>query len=100
MHIAVRRYSAEDEIIRDLKERIEDGFFPDLKRLEGFIGYYVFSTGPGTFDTISIFEDQEGERESTQLAVEFVKRTFPGKRIERVTLDEGPCIVHHATVPV
>jgi hypothetical protein len=100
MHIAVRRYSAEAEVVRHLKDRIEAEFFPDLKRLDGFIAYYVFSTGPDTFDTISIFEDQEGEKESTQLAAEFVKRTFPGKRIERVTLDEGPCIVHHATVPV
>jgi hypothetical protein len=100
MHIAVRRYTAEPEVLRDLKDRIERDFFPQLKHVNGFIAYYVVSTGTNTFDTISCFEDQEGERKSTQLAAEFVQRTWPNHQIERVTLDEGPCLLeHHAPVP-
>jgi hypothetical protein len=29
-----------------------------------------------------------------------VQRNYPNQRVERVTLDEGPCLVsHHAGVP-
>jgi hypothetical protein len=99
MHIAVRRYSAEPELFNDLKQRIEGDFVPDLKRIDGFAAYYVVVTGSETFDTISCFETADGEKKSTQLAADFVKRAFPGRRIERVTVDEGPCIIEqHAPV--
>ncbi len=100
MHVAIRRYSVDPEVFRDLKARLEADYVPGLKHVNGFISYYAVTTGSETLDTISIFETKEGERKSTELAEEFVKRNYPDRRIARVTLDEGPCIVeHHAPVP-
>lgn len=101
VHIAIRRYSVDPEIYRDLKTRLETDFVPNLRSLDGFVSYYAINTGPDTLDTVSIFETKDGERKSTQLAAEFVKRNYPDTRVERINLDEGPCIVeHHAAVPV
>lgn len=101
MHVAIRRYSLEPQIYQDLKARLEADFVPGLKHVEGFISYYAVVTGADTLDTVSVFETKEGERRSTQLATEFVQRNYAGKRIERVTLEEGECLVeHHAPVPV
>jgi hypothetical protein len=99
MHVAIRRYSMDPEVLRDLKSRIEADFLPELKRVTGFVSYYVVTTGSDTLDTISCFETREGERKSTQLAAEFVRRNYPEKRVERVGIDEGPCIIEqHAAV--
>lgn len=99
MHVAIRRYSLEPDVYADLKARLEADFVPQLKHIPGFISYYAVATSAQTLDTISVFETKEGERQSTELAVDFVQRNYPGKRIERVTLDEGPCLVeHHAPV--
>lgn len=100
MHVAIRRYSLEPEIYADLKSKLEADFVPQLRHIEGFISYYAVATSDTTLDTVSVFESKEGERKSTQLAAEFVQRNYPTRRVERVTLEEGPCLVeHHAAVP-
>lgn len=100
MHVAIRRYSLDPDVYRDLKVLLETDFLPHLRHVEGFISYYAVYTGADTLDTVSVFETKEGERESTRLAAEFVKRNYPDKAIKRLNLDEGPCIVeHHAAVP-
>ena len=100
MHVAVRRYSLDPDIYDDLKERLEADFVPSLRHIDGFIAYYAVRTGNETLDTISVFETQDGERKSTQLATEFAKRNYPEKRVTRISLDEGSCLVeHHAPIP-
>jgi len=100
MHVAVRRYSADPRIFTDLKARLEADFVPHLKHLDGFISYYAVRTGEAALDTISVFETKEGELESTRLAAEFVKRNYAEMQIERVGVDDGPCIIEHHAVPV
>jgi hypothetical protein len=101
MHVAIRRYTSDPEIFRDLQERLESDFVPHLKHIDGFISYYAIPTGPDTLSTVSVFETKEGERESTELATNFIKRNWPGLRVDRVSLDEGPCLVeHHITALV
>ena len=100
MHIAIRRYSVDPELYTDLKERLEADFVPQLRHVHGFVSYYAIHTGNDALATVSVFETRDGERESTRLATEFVKRNYPDKSIKRVSLDEGNCIVdHHAPVP-
>lgn len=100
MHVAVRRYSSDPVIFLDLATRLEADFVPYLRKLEGFISYYAVRTGETSLDTISVFETRESEIESTRLAAEFVKRNYENLRVERVGVDEGPCLVeHHAKVP-
>jgi hypothetical protein len=100
MHVAVRRYSADPVIFQDLKERLEADFVPYIRQLEGFISYYAVKTGEGSLDTISVFETRESEIESTRLAADFVKRNYDNLRVERIGVDEGPCLVErHAKVP-
>ena len=68
--------------------------------MDGFISYYAVRTGEDALDTISIFETKEGERKSTELAAQFVQRNYPNESVERITLDEGPCLVSlQAAVP-
>jgi hypothetical protein len=100
MHIAVRRYSVDPSVYDTLKERLESDFIPQLKHVNGFIAYYAVMSGRDTLDTISVFETQEGERKSTELAMEFVRRNYPNQRIERISLEEGPCIASRVAVSV
>ena len=100
MHVAIRRYSHDPEVQKDLKERLEADFVPGLRSVDGFVSYYAVSIGPESLVTISVFESKEGERESTQLATEFIQRNYPNRKVDRIGLDEGPCVVeHHAAVP-
>ncbi|MBV8639711.1 MAG: hypothetical protein JO322_16645 [Candidatus Eremiobacteraeota bacterium] len=95
MNVAVRRYSSDPIIFNTLKDRLEDDFVPKLKQISGFIAYYAIKTGPDTLCTVSVFETEAGERESTQLSGEFVAHNYAAIKTERLSVDEGVCIVQH-----
>lgn len=100
MHVAIRRYSLSPEVQNDLKQRLDADFVPRLRNVKGFVSYYAVSTGPESLVTVSVFETKEEEQESTRLATDFVQRNYANQKIERIGLDEGPCIVqHHAAIP-
>jgi len=95
MHVAVRRYSADPIIFNTLKSRLEDDFVPKLKQIRGYVAYYAIKTGPETLCTVSVFETEDGERASTQLSGEFVAQNYSTIKTERLSVDEGACIVEH-----
>jgi len=95
MHVAVRRYRADPLIFNTLKARLEDEFVPKLKHIPGYVAYYAIKTGTDTLCTVSIFETQQGERASTQLSGEFVAQNYSTIKTERLSVDEGTCIVEH-----
>ncbi len=101
MFVAIRRYSGGDpSLFDDLKDKLQSDFIPKVKTLPGFSAYYCVRTGADTLATVSVFETPEGEKQSNQLALEFVKRNFPDSPVERITLDEGISVAEeHAGVP-
>ena len=95
MHVAVRRYTSDPAIFNTLKGKLEDDFIPKLKQLPGFVAYYAVKTGPDSLCTVSVFETQDGERESTRLSGEFVAQNYSTIKTERLSVDEGACIAEH-----
>lgn len=75
MYAAIRRYKAKPGSASELARRGQEGFVPLVSRVPGFIAYYGMAVGNDVV-TISIFEDQTGEEESTRLAVEWVKQNL------------------------
>ena len=100
MYVAIRRYKLDPEAYGELQEKLETGFLPDVQQIDGFSAYYAVKTGPDTLSTVSVFETQEGERESTKLAAEFVRTQFPDTRVQRLAVDEGTCFAEVTAVTV
>ena len=82
MHAAIRRYPAkagsyDAKALRDLKQRVEAGYIPQIQEIRGFHGYFMVDVGGGKeLVTISFFDDREGTSDSTRRAAAFV-RTDP-----------------------
>ncbi len=71
MYATVRRYegvSDPSEVIR----RVNEGFVPIIREIEGFVDYYLVDAGDGVLVSTSIFEDASGEEESNWRAGQFV----------------------------
>jgi len=99
MFIAVRRYTSTGLTNDELKSSLEKEFLPKVSGVPGFQGYYAVSTGKDQIATVSIFESEEGEKESTRLAAEYVTEHLQGK-LTRVSLDEGPTIAERSVARV
>jgi excisionase family DNA binding protein len=96
MYASIRRYRVEPDSSAEVVQRVNQTFVPLLKEVDGFAAYYILEKD-GIITTISLFEEQDGAKESDRLAAEWFKRnlaallpalrgTFHGKV---VSPDEG-----------
>ena len=77
MYAVIRRYKAKpDAPISELTRRAQEGFVPLVSALPGFVAYYGVVAENNVLVTVSIFEDQAGEEESTRQAAEWVKQNI------------------------
>jgi len=77
MYAAIRRYKAKaGASISELTRRAQEGFVPLVSALPGFVAYYGVVAENNVLVTVSIFEDQAGEEESTRQAAEWVKQNI------------------------
>jgi hypothetical protein len=92
MHTAVRKYrvSDVDEVVR----RVEEGFVPTVKGIDGFGGYWVVDGGDGTVASITVAETEAGIEESTRLAGEWVQENAADLIEERLDVTSGPLRVN------
>ncbi len=74
-YVVIRRYQLKvgksmDELVR----RVETGFVPIVRAVDGFIEYYlVVDDATGEHASISIFRDHEAADESTRRSADWIK---------------------------
>lgn len=73
MFVSVRRYQVRRDSTPELARRVQEGFLPLMRQLEGFQRYYLLDGGPGVLITISIFESREGALVSNEKAADWVR---------------------------
>ena len=94
MYAAVRRY----EGVTDPKEvarQVEEHFLPMIREMPGFVAYYWVDAGDGVMDSISIFEHQAAEEESSWRAGQFVAQHIARLSPNPPQVTAGDVVVAH-----
>ncbi len=74
MHATIRRYEGVDTNRTDeLTRKVEESLVPELRKLEGFTGYYLIEAGNGVFSSVGLFKNPAQIDEATTLAAAWVK---------------------------
>ncbi len=73
MFIAVRRYQVRRGSTAELAKRVQDGFVPLMRGMEGFRGYYLAGGSPDTLITISMFDSADQALLSNEKAADWVR---------------------------
>ncbi len=73
MHAAIRRYRVTD--IDALVSKVEEEFAPQVKEIDGFVGYYVIDGGDGTAASVTVGETEHAVEESTSRAADWVRES-------------------------
>jgi heme-degrading monooxygenase HmoA len=73
MFVAVRRYQARRGATAEWAKRVQDGFVPMMRGMEGFRGYYLASGGPDAVITISMFDSADQALLSNERAADWVR---------------------------
>jgi hypothetical protein len=71
VHASVRRYRVRD--VESLVAKVEADFVEQVKRIDGFVGYYVIDGGDGTLASVTVGETAEAVAESTKRAGDWVR---------------------------
>jgi hypothetical protein len=74
MHATMRRYDGVDTDRTDeLTRKVNESLVPQLRKLEGFRGYYLVDVENGVFSSFGLFEGATQADEATKIAASWVK---------------------------
>ena len=73
MFTSIRRYTVRRGSAQELAQRVEDGFVPLVRQIQGFRGYYLLDGGPDVLITISMFDSADEALASNETAAGWVR---------------------------
>ena len=74
MHATIRRYEGVDtNRTEELTRKVGESLVPELRKLEGFGGYYLIETGNGVMSSFGLFKNPTQVDEATKVAANWVK---------------------------
>ena len=73
MFASVRKYKVRRGSVEHLAQRVQDGFVPLVRQMDGFRGYYLLDGGPDVLITISIFDSSDAAFASNETAASWVE---------------------------
>jgi heme-degrading monooxygenase HmoA len=75
---AIRYYQAEPPSIDEVARRVQEGFVPVIRGMEGFVSYFVLvpSEREDEIISVSVFEDRQSAEESNGKAAEWVAQNL------------------------
>ena len=73
MHATIRRYEGVDQARTvELTKKVNETLIPQLRKLQGFKGYYLIEAADGVFSSLGLFEAPEQAEASTSLVSAWV----------------------------
>ena len=94
MYVAVRRYEGVNDP-QKVGQVAQEGFIPIISEMPGFVAYYVVDAGDGVMDSISIFEHQAAEEQSSWRAGQFVAEHIAPLSPNPPQVTAGDVVVAH-----
>ncbi len=73
MFVAIRKYHVRRGSAAEWAQRVETGFVPLMRELEGFQGYYLLNGGQDVLITISMFDSADAALASNAKAADWVR---------------------------
>jgi len=74
MHATIRRYEGVDtDRINELTRKVSEQLVPELRKLEGFSGYYLVEAGDGVLSSFGLFKEPAQINEATKLVEAWIK---------------------------
>jgi hypothetical protein len=93
MYATVRRY----EGVTDPAEagrRVDEGFVPLLRDIDGFVAYYWLDAGEGNMASMSVFDDRAGAEASTDRAAAWVNDNIAELLPNAPSVTAGEVVAH------
>jgi hypothetical protein len=74
MFVSIRKYNVRRDSSKELARRVQKGFVPVMRQLQGFRSYYLLDGGPDVLITISMFDSADEAFASNERAANWVRK--------------------------
>jgi hypothetical protein len=71
MYVSIRQYNGRN--VAEFSRRVQDGFVPIVRRVPGFLAWYLVDGGGGALFTVTICEERAGVEASVSAAAAWVE---------------------------
>ncbi len=78
MYCSVRQYRTDPGDLDEILHLLDDELAERLSREPGFGGYHVIASANGEACSVTLFEDEDGARRSSEFAAEFTRDKLAG----------------------
>src|SRR5215208_5873440 len=96
MYASVRRIEGVTDP-SEVGRQVEKGFVPIISEMPGFVAYFLVDAGEGVMVSISVFEHQSAEEESTWRAGEFVAQHLAALIPNPPQITAGEVVAHKSS---
>ena len=73
MHATIRRYEGVDTSrTNEVTGKVKETLVPQLRKLPGFVGYYLIEADNGVLSSLGLFETAEQAGESTKVVSKWI----------------------------
>ena len=98
MHATIRRYEGVDvNRTEELTRKVSETLVPELRKLEGFSGYYLIEAGNGVMSSVNFFDTSAHADESTRVAANWVRDEKLEKLLPNPPRITGGEVIVHKT---
>jgi hypothetical protein len=74
MHATIRRYEGVDASrTEELTRKVGESLVPELRKLDGFSGFYLIEAGNGVMSSFGLFKNPTQVDEATKVTASWVK---------------------------
>jgi heme-degrading monooxygenase HmoA len=73
MFTCIRKYAVRRGMADELARRVDEGFVPLMRQMQGFKGYYLLDGGQDVVITISMFESADAAFASNEISADWVR---------------------------
>ena len=80
MHAVIRRYRVRLGTVEQAARYADKWFVPLVRKLPGFVMYYLLDAGNDTLASIGLFESRDGAESAAQLARDWFEDEWPSFR--------------------
>lgn len=93
MYLTIRNYKVAPENVDEVVRRVDENWLEQVRRMSGFVSYYVARTGDGGLTSLTVFVDAEKAQLAQEASAEWVGGNLMDLDVQFQSMHEGPVVV-------
>lgn len=96
MHALLRRYRIRLGTVETAAQRAEQGLLPVIRRVPGFVAFYMVNGGNNVVASVGLFETQEGAAAAERVTGDWFRDDWPSFQAIPPEVTTGSVLMHEA----